>query len=370
MPGAGTPGTPALMGQQTRFSTDFNPAIGFVIDSVFDYQDFDTAQDGFDASLRLLEFNGAVFVDPKAWAWVAVVAEEEALNVEEAAIQYIGLPGNMGLRGGRFFVDFGKQMQAHLEELRTIERPAVLRTFLGSELGGDGLQFDNWHAVGESSAVRYSVGLFADLVSQEVEDGDTDPFTGIDDRKNLGDMNFTARVTGFTDFSDNGLFQFGASGQFTPDFTFSDPTATAPDAEELDRAVYGLDATFGLSDEEGNRQFATGAEYLIADGDLDATLNGAVLDVFTDSASGYYAFADYSWDPQNSAGIQYSQLELPEQGMPDFAELDVYYTHALSDFQRLRFQVTHGDVDGGDDYVRFAVQWTAFLGNHSHGFNW
>jgi len=374
MPGAGTPGTPGQMGQTTRFSTEFNPALGFVIDSVFDYTDFDDSaeSDGFDLSLRLFEFNGAAFIDPSAWAWVAIVAEEGEIELEEAAVQYIGLPGNMGLRGGRFFVDFGKQMQAHLEELRTIERPAVLRTYLGQELAGDGLQFDNWHAVGDETVLRYSLGVFADLVTQHAdEDGPPMPAAGVDEHKVLGDLNFTGRLTAFRDAGENGVFQAGSSVQYVPSFSFSDPDGVAPDVEDLDRVVYGIDLTYGLTDEEGNRQLTLGGEFLVADGAIGAGFGGGpTIDVLEDDTSGFYTFADYSWTPRDSGGVQYSQVELPETGTPDFAELDIYYTRALSEFQRLRFQVTHGDVEGSEEYVRFAVQWTAFFGNHSHGFNW
>ena len=50
-----SPGSPAMatMGQTTRFSRDFNPAFGFVIDTFVDYVDTDV-EDGWNFDLRLL----------------------------------------------------------------------------------------------------------------------------------------------------------------------------------------------------------------------------------------------------------------------------------------------------------------------------
>ena len=89
-------------------------------------------------------------------------------------MHYIGLGGHNTLRAGRFFVDFGKQMQTHVHELRTLERPLVLRTYLGDEVKGDGLQCDHWFARGRKTAVRWSIGAFASLLPEEEEEFDPD----------------------------------------------------------------------------------------------------------------------------------------------------------------------------------------------------
>ena len=141
--------------QTNRFSNDFNPAIGFVIDSFADYLDQDGEDGGFDAELRILELNGSAFIDPSAWGYVAIVAAEGEIEIEEAAVEYLGFEGNTTIKAGRFFVDFGKQMQNHVEELRTLERPLVLREFLGEELSGTGVQVDHWIPLGETVPLRF-----------------------------------------------------------------------------------------------------------------------------------------------------------------------------------------------------------------------
>ena len=85
-----------------------------------------------------------------------------------------------------------------------------------------------------------------------------------------------------------------------------------------------------------------------------------------DTATGFYAFVDYAFDMRSSLGLQYSQVEVLEEGLPELDEWDVYYTHKLTEFQRMRFGVTRTEHEGKTD-TRVSVQYTLFLGPHSHG---
>jgi hypothetical protein len=380
MPGSGIPGTPAMLGQTTRFSNEFNPAMGFVVDTLFDYASFEEpgAQDGFDASLRLFEFTGAAWIDPKAWAYTVVAAEgeSEGIGVEEAALNYIGFGSHWNVKAGRFFVDFGKQMQSHVHDLRTVERPLVLRTYLGDELSGDGVEIGNWHAIGDESALRYSVGIFGSSLLVEGEEDGSAPTPDVAERQDFDELNFTGRLTGFTDVGSQGMLQAGGSARWVPQYSASDPNGVLADVQDLDSAVLGLDLTYGWTSGTGVSRWATGLEWLWSTGDtgvaFDDPVAPTVIQVFDETVTGYLAWFDYGFDQFNSAGVQWSQVELPESGKPDASELELYYTRGVSEFQRLRLVVTLGDDDSIADgeYVRAAIQYTAFLGAHSHGINW
>lgn len=373
-----SPGTPsyATSGQTSGFSNEFNPAIGAVIDFYADYLNDEGGEDGFDAHLRLVELNASAYIDPKAWAYVALVSEDaEAPEIEEAAVEYIGLPGNSTVRVGQFFVDFGKQMQQHLEELRTLERPLPLREYLGEELAGLGAQYDYWFALNDTTPVRFSVGVFTSLLpghGHEDEEDELEPEAIVPSRKQIDQMSFNARLTGMTDVGETGLFQLGASARFVPDFAFEVPSADL-EADGLSNAVYGLDATFQRTDDTGIRRTLLGGELLFTDGDLagsvDDPLTPTTIDVVNDSALGYFVFGDYAWSKQSSAGVQLAMAELPEDPSADATELDLYYTLHFTEFRRLRFGVTLADEDG-DQVARAYVQFTNFFGNHSHGLNW
>ncbi len=359
------------LGQTTRFDRAFNPAIGVVIDSFADYLDVDGGDDGYDAELRLVELNASAFIDPDAWAYVALVSEDAEVELEEAAVQYVGLGGGQTVRAGRFFVDFGKQMQNHVEELRTLERPLVLREYLGEELGGVGVQYGNWFPLGDATPLRFSVGVFDSLAPDahghgEEEEEEDEVETSVPARKDVDELSLTARLSAMTDVGERGLFQLGASARVLPEFTFASGDVQS---DGNGNTVYGIDATYGTSDPTGERRFTTGLEWLVIDGDLAAELDGTALAVVDDTASGFYAFADYAFDRRNSLGVQYSMAELLEAPDEEASELDLYFTRHFTEFRRLRLGVTFGD-DGFDDFARVYLQFTAFFGTHSHGLDW
>ncbi|MFT5286895.1 MAG: hypothetical protein ACI8TQ_003070, partial [Planctomycetota bacterium] len=170
-PGMPTFGTRELESTQaTRFSNEFNPAFSFIIDAVSDYQNFNGGTpDGVNAELRVLELGAQSWIDPTAFGYFIAATDGEFLAIEEAAIHYVGFEGNSTLRAGRFFIDFGKQMQTHVHELRTVERPLALRALLGEEVKGDGVQWDSWAPVGDGTLVRWSIGAFSSLLPEENE---------------------------------------------------------------------------------------------------------------------------------------------------------------------------------------------------------
>jgi hypothetical protein len=373
----------STLGQTTQFSREFNPAFGLSIDTFFDYEDVGSDEDGFDIEVRLLELNASAFVDPEAWAYAVFVAHElEEIEVEEAAVHYIGFEGNSTLRVGRFFVDFGKQMQQHVEELRTLERPLPLREFLGEELGGSGIQYDTWFAATEETPVRFSVGVFGELLPgtfEEEDEDSSDPFTQAAlaaDNKDISELAFTARLTGMTDVGDYGLFQAGVSTRYLPgydfDLEFDDGmVAFASTVEDLSEIVYGADLTFATTDDTGTRNLLLGGEVLVADGDISAeadpgTMTFAVND---DTAVGWFVFGDYGWDAWNSAGLQVSNAELRTAPDDELTEIEGYYTRHFTEYRRIRLGAVFGDGEIDDDW-RFYVQFTSFFGNHAHGLNW
>jgi hypothetical protein len=385
-----TPGMPVYGQQESskdssqadRFSSVFNPAISFIVDAVADYLNPDdpSADDGFAADLRVMELAANSWVDPNAWAYFVAAADEESLNVEEAAVHYTGLGGKNTIRAGRFFIDFGKQMQVHVHELRTLERPLTLRAFLGEEVKGDGAQWDCWTSFGEKTVVRWSIGAFTNLLPEEDEfsslDSAGEPLArSIADRKSAGDLNFTARVTGFADVGENGVLQLGASLRALPDYTLDDTTDGLSESG-LSNEVWGADVTYGWTGETGQNKLTLGGEFLASTGDNAAVVadpdatpgNGdETLTVTDDTLTGWFAWGDYAFSRYNSTGLQYAAAELPDGNQTDATEIEAYFTHWFSEFHRLRLSVISADLtDGGND-LRVALNYTAVLGAHGHG---
>lgn len=374
-----TPGMPTLgrrvsSGQVTRFTNDFNPAFSFIVDAQAQVSEAENGPDGADAFLRVFELGANAWVDPNAWAYFVAVAEDEGIGIEEAAVHYTGFGNKNVLRAGRFFVDFGKQMQTHVHDLRTLERPLVLREYLGTELGGDGLQWDSWTTLGDATVVRWSLGAFASLIPEGEEDADTatSPSASVvDGTKRADDFSYTARLTGFTEVGERGTLQLGTSARIVPSYELGlDAGAIGGD---LSNTVYGVDVTYGWVGETGIDSWTFGGEMLFNTGDVGAELVGADdtdpadYAVVDDSLTGFFAYGDYAWDRFNAVGAQFSSAEVIGD---ERSELELYYTRMFSEFHRLRFVIGASDSDVDGSGSKFAVQYTTILGAHGHGVNW
>jgi hypothetical protein len=377
-PGMPNYGPPASVqstgsGQTDRFFSGYNPAIGLALDSYARWLETDADADGDgedDGGARLafrtFELVGSSWVDPNAWAYAVLAAGEEtdgAVELEEAALVYTGLPGTATVKAGRYFVDFGKQMQLHAHELRTFQRPLPLATYLGDELAGDGVQLDHWFAATDEVPVRWSLGVFQSLLGEEAaDDGLTDA-----ESKDLDELGLTARLTGFADAGERGILQAGASLLWIPDFSASDGVGTL---DSLDRRVWGADLTYGWTSDTGLEKWTAGAEFLLDTGDVGTDDSSGSLAAIDDDAAGWFAFVEWAPDANDAFVAQLGAAELPEPGLPDATQVDVAWTHRLSEYHRLRLQASFVELDGGDDEMLFALQYTGIVGPHGHGVSW
>ena len=93
---------------------------------------------------------------------------------------------------------------------------------------------------------------------------------------------------------------------------------------------------------------------MVFDGDLAAMLDDPMaptaINVIDDKAKGFFLFSEYGWDGQNSAGVQYAMADLVEDPTMDATELDLYFTHYMTELRRLRFGVTIGEEGGVWDF--------------------
>lgn len=372
--GFATPGMPArsampqqatdASGQTSGFSSVFNPAFAFVVDTLADYSDGD-GDDGLELSLRSAELSAKSWIDPDAWAYFVAVAEEEGLAMEEAAIHYKGLGDTHTLRIGRFFLDFGKQMQAHVHDLRTVDRPLPLRAYLGSELGGDGVQWDAWTPGGETGALRWSLGVYGAINSESEDLEDLGIERELGGRKDLGDLAMTARLTSFMDVGEDSTLQLGASWLGIPSYSAEGGNE---EAEDLSQNVVGFDATYGFG-ADGEDKWTFGTEFLFASGDTTLGLDGGDLVVDDQGLTGFYLYGDWAFEPNQSVGLQLAEAELPRLDGEDASEIDIYYTRHISEYHRVRLAVRQSSIADEDNFA-LLVQYTGFVGAHAHGVNW
>ncbi len=136
----------------------FNPAIGII----FQGQAWDYGMDpeeyeipGFPVggeagpvaeglSLGETEINISGAVDDWFTAWLTVPIHiedgEVHVEVEEAWVETLGLPGGLSLRMGRFFSDIGYLNDKHAHTWDFVDQPLAYQAFLGNQYIDDGLQ--------------------------------------------------------------------------------------------------------------------------------------------------------------------------------------------------------------------------------------
>jgi len=345
-------------------------SFGLFLDGMFSVEDGD-----YEAQFTSAE---AVFQSRFADQWMGfsvVEADEEEVRVSEAALSYFGVGERSSLLGGRFFLDFGKQMQTHVHDLTTPSRPAVLREYLGDESSGDGLQLDHWIPMGGDSSLRFSLSLFDAFESHQHHGGGDEEDHGHDDGLEQDVPALGARVTGTTHAGD-GLLQLGASYRGMREFTAHADEAGFADLEGLSSDLIGLDLTYSWGgdghdhghDHGHERRWTVGAEYLSFSGDLSVEENDAlsILEAYNGDATGWYAYADHKYAEAKSYGLMVSAFDHLEAGGEEDVETTFYHSWNLSDATRVRLALVQTDSAEDGDSLAAVVQLTGFFGDHGH----
>src|SRR5262249_17224450 len=127
---------PSLAAANKTFPSQFNPAIGFIVDSVGSYRDKERGNFEF----RSGEIGISANVDPFTRGYAIINGTPDGVEVEEAAIVTTALPYNLTVKGGRFFADFGRLSKFHDHDLPFVNRPIVLDRFVDGESQADGVE--------------------------------------------------------------------------------------------------------------------------------------------------------------------------------------------------------------------------------------
>lgn len=349
--------------------------VGLVLDTEVRWIDADESdEDGLELNLRTLELGANGWLTPDAWLYGSLAVHDGEVELEEAALHYHGLGDDSALRAGRFYLDFGRQMQRHVDELPYPDRPLVLRTYLGDEVAGNGLELAHTVRPSASSELRLSLSAFDSLAPDEDHghghEGEDEPEVSAPDRGDLDELSYGLRLTHLVETSDHAAFQWGLSARRVGAFGLGDEDADLA-VEDLANTIYGADVGYGWREGAHGAGWSIGAEWLLASGDLAGEVvddgGGPELEIFDDEVQGHYLWIERLFDHDRAAGILWSVVEPLEDGADDARELVLYHTRHPAENLRLRFAVSHLEHADGDDELALVVQLTSFLGPHSHG---
>ncbi|MCX6998237.1 MAG: zinc-regulated TonB-dependent outer membrane receptor, partial [Kiritimatiellaeota bacterium] len=205
----------------------------------------DPSQRGFSVRNAELSLDGAV--DPFFKAFANLVfkmspEEETELELEEAYAQSTALPGNLQLRAGRYFTEFGRQNNQHPHVWAFVDQPLVMNRLFGSDgLRQNGLRIawlapTPWYT--EVLCGVYN-GQGGDAFSfRNPGDADTNGITRLyghataaRDLRGVGDLLYVPRLASSFDLTDEQTLVLGVSAAFGPN-------DTGPEARTQ---IYGVD---------------------------------------------------------------------------------------------------------------------------------
>jgi hypothetical protein len=354
---AAQPSSPGPTARLAPVNAD-NPAISFVVDTAFSHDarsSFGSIgyPNGADFALKTGELFISAPIDPFVRGYAAINGTSSGhFDIEEAALITTALPWNFTVKGGRFHADVGRLPHWHDEALPFVDRPPSIDRLIGGESGSEGVEV-SWLAPIEHY-LELTGGLYDTVGSDRLRDLNDHGFFG---RRDFSELTVLARPHTYFDLTDALNVELGGTWLGVP--------------QKSQRNFYGTDVT--LRHQPGTsgvyQGFVLGSEWywnreLFTE--RDAT-TGLVIDRNRLGRQGGYSYFEAFFDRRYSAGARFDYSESPD-GVRDLARTaSVFVSWMPSEFQRLRFQVddTWGDQPTNQ---RYTLQWTAFLGSHSHGF--
>jgi hypothetical protein len=373
---------PQLAAANKTFPSQFNPAIGLILDNVASYADKERGNFEF----RAAELGLSASVDPFARGYAIITGSPDGFSVEEAAIVTTSLPYNLTVKGGRFFADFGRLSKFHDHDLPFVNRPMALDSFVGGESQSDGVEVN--YLVPMKQYLTLTGGWYNKMGAGNDRINNTVS-------RDLSQFTYLGRAATFFSLTDANSIDLGGSWAHTPEVKIDNGAS---------RNLAGVDLTYRFSPlaQASYRGLVWGTELLynqedrpiggfpttsaaVAATSLARGLGVTPLAAATGSnvTLAQPAVAPLVFKRRDSTGLYtYLEARLSQRYYPGFLfdyaqDIDhvvgptmaysPYLTLWLSEFQRLRLQYTRLEQPGNHEN-QFFLQWTVILGSHVHGF--
>jgi hypothetical protein len=387
-PAASPQAEPALQATQTvsiAGDNSFNPAIGVTFQGQAwaynqDPEDYfipgfpfggeaGPAPEGF--SLAETEITMSANVDDKFTAMlnlpIAIEDGDVEVELEEAWIESLSMPGGLSLRLGRFFSGIGYLNSKHFHSWDFTDQPLAYQAFLGNQYYDDGLQL-RWLAPTDFY-LEFSGELFR---------GDRYPAGGAAG-SGPGSSSLTAKTGGDIGFSNSwllGLSWLAADAEGRESGSEDDPLVF-----DGDNDLYIVDFVWKWAPDGNTRvqNFKLQAEYLWREERGVYSVTDVGSGPWDLSQQGWYVQAVYQPFPRWRFGARIDRLSGDSPG-PSWAGTPLYplgdkpqrfslmADWSNSEFSRLRFQYNY-DQAGPQDDNQFGLQYVFSIGAHgAHSF--
>ena len=344
---------PSLAAANKTFPSQFNPAIGFIIDTVGSYRDHERGNFEFRSGEMGLSAN----IDPFTRGYAIINGTPEGLEVEEAAIVTTALPYSLTVKGGRFFADFGRLSKFHDHDLPFVNRPVVLDRFMQGESQGDGIEVS--YLAPTQQYLTLTTGMYNKIGAENERVDNLVP-------RDFSQFTYLWRAATFLNLTDNNSIDLGASYAYTPKVKID---------QGGNRHLAGVDLTFRYTplSQASYHGLIWGTEFLYnhenrpSDGFPEEGTEGEEpLHFKPRDAFGMYSYIEARLSRRFYPGFLFDYAQGIDRAKGTTA-YSPYLTIWASEFQRLRLQYTRLEEPGNREN-QFFLQWTVALGSHVHGF--
>lgn len=281
-------------------------------------------------NLQGLELALQSVVDPYVRGDVFILFKEDSVEVEDATLTTLSLPGNFQMRAGKMLVRFGRQNTQHTEQLNFVDQSRNNRFFFGpegfSELGGE-------------ASVLFPTPWFSELSFEFLQGENAGNFDG--SRKE--DFAYLGHWKNAVDLTPDLTFQNGLSGIFGFNNT----------AAGNSTQIYGTDIYFRWKPSlEKGLKWQT--EYFIR------RLEGLTA---IQVEGGAYSELLYQFARRWETGLRYERVGLPDEGFRENSGSAVL-TFLPTEFFRVRSQYNLIRPDGGGYQHEAFLQLQFNIGPH------
>ena len=270
--------------------------------------------------------------------------EGGGVRVEEGYVEWVSLPGGVGVKFGRFFQRFGTLNRWHIHALPFESRSLPHIAFFGQEpLAQSGVSVTWLAPFGGGRSGTYEATVEVTRAANDLLFGAaTSPTL-------LGNINGFWTLSEATDLDLALTWLIGK---------FQDPS------ESFNRNVYSAEMSFNWIPPSRSRRrgLMVRAGYMVLDG-----LNGQGGGGAAETASGFWSMAELKLSPTWLVGARFDRVENPTD--PDVTQwmTSATLTWWQSEFVRIRAEYDFlSGVQGGDGSGRFILQTTFAMGPHKH----
>jgi hypothetical protein len=345
--------TTAPQGSRTRDLSVLNPEISVTGDVIGSFLAPAGESTAWRATPREFEFSFQSALDPYTRTKVFITYEEEleiagleleeegeeehghsGFAIEEAYLYWVGLPGAVGLKAGKFRQEIGLFNRWHTHALYEIDRPLAAVAFLGDDgLIQTGLSL---------SSPSLTLGPSHQTLFVEATQAGNEALFG-----DGGDLSFLGRFQSFWDLGATSYFQVGATG-----------VTGTNDEVELDSRLLGLDFLFRWSPRGRSlyRALELRSEWYFAEQELAGA---------RETGHGGYGQANFRVNRQFVLGTRVDYLDTYGDG-PNVLQVAPSISWWQSEWVRLRLQYNFVKPEALDPSHTVMLQVVWAMGPHKH----